>query len=461
MIMRPATKQALMDILGAEHYSEKLIDLISYSSDASDHSHRPDCAVWPSSTEQVSQVMQLAGSQGVPVTPRGAGTGLAGGAIPAHGGIVMDLGRMNRIKAVRIPDRQAIVEPGVVYAELSKRLDEHGFCFPPDPASSKACTLGGNVATNAGGIRGAKYGVTRDYVLGLEVVLASGEIMHTGTKCIKSSSGLDLTRLFVGSEGVLGVITEIILKIAPKPLAFHTAMALFPSLSAAGEAVAAIMQSGVVPSVLEIMDSNTLRVMREHGGADLPRAEACILLETDGFTEAEAGKQMEQAVGAMQECGASKVDISTSPDEAAKLWKVRKAISSTAASLRPNAVSEDITVPISMVPRALKRAAAIISSHNLPFVIFGHAGDGNLHPKMMYDPNDADQSRHVKKAVDEIFAMTCQLEGTLSGEHGIGLAKAPYMHLEHDQASLNLMRGIKRLVDPGNILNPGKLALGD
>ncbi|MDF1591828.1 MAG: FAD-linked oxidase C-terminal domain-containing protein [Desulfobacterales bacterium] len=454
-------KEKLMEFLGPEQVTDGLIDMISYSYDASDHSHRPLAAVWPVNTEQVIRVLQLANQERFAVIPRGAGTGLAGAAVPSQGrdSVVLDLMRMNKIVGIHILDRQAIVQPGVIYAELDKELAKVGYFFPPDPASSMACTIGGNVATNAGGIRGAKYGTTRDYVLGLEVVLPSGKLMRTGSHCIKSSSGLDIARLFVGSEGVLGVITEITLKINPKPLAFHTGLAYFASLKAAGEAVAGIMSSGIVPSVMEIMDSNTLELLKNNNKMEIAQAEACILVETDGYTDAEAEFQMDKVIEVFTRCGAIEQQTTSSSEKSAKLWRIRKSISGLAASMRPNNVSEDVTVPISQVPVMLDEIAKIVREEGFPFVIFGHAGDGNLHPKVMYDKNEPDQVRRLGNVVEKVFRLTCALGGTLTGEHGIGLAKAPYMSLEHDAEAMALMRGIKRLVDPNNILNPGKMDL--
>jgi glycolate oxidase len=454
-------KELLIEIVGRENYTELLIDMVSYSYDASDHDHRPEAAVWPANAEQISRILSLGNERGFPVTPRGAGTGFAGGAVPARGGLILDLCRMNRIIDIRIADRLVVVQPGVVYGDLEKVLAPYGFFFPPDPASGKVCTIGGNVATNAGGIRGAKYGVTRDYVLGLEVVLPDGRIMRTGTYCMKSSSGYDLTRLFVGSEGTLGVVTEITLKINPRPTAFMTGLAQFADLEDAGRAVAGIMHSGIVPSVLEVLDDNTIRVLRERGGMDLPDVKAIILVETDGYTDGEASFQMDRVCEVFRRNRALRIQTADSPQEAEELWRARRSAGIVASQLRPSNVSEDVTVPITRVPRLLTGISSIVRKYDLPFVIFGHAGDGNLHPKIMYDPFDPDQVKRVGQAVDEIFRLTCDLGGTLTGEHGIGLAKAPYMTLEHDPVALQVMRSLKTLLDPNNILNPGKMNLED
>jgi glycolate oxidase len=371
----------------------------------------------------------------------------------------LDLCRMNKILGIHIVDRQVVVQPGVVYEDLERSLRPYGFFFPPDPASGKVCTLGGNVATNAGGLRGAKYGVTKDYVMALEVVLPDGRIMRTGSNCMKSVSGYDLTRLFVGSEGTFGVTTEITLKISPKPKAFKTGLALFKSLKDAGQSVADIMHSGVIPSVLEVLDDNSIRVLREHADMSLPDVMAIILVETDAYTEAEAAFQMARLIDVFRKNKAIDIQAAETPEEAEELWKARKSVGSVASQLRANNISEDVTVPISKVPDLLTGISGIVRKYHLPFVVFGHAGDGNLHPKIMYDPSDPKEVKGVKKAADEIFALTCNLGGTLTGEHGIGLAKAPYMQLEHDAVALDVMRTLKTLFDPNNILNPGKMSL--
>jgi len=457
--MDDSIKQALIDIVGQENFSDLLIDLVSFSYDASDHKHRPEAGVWPTSSEEVSRILILANEHRFPVTPRGAGTGLAGGTVPASGGLVLDMCRMNKILDIRIADRLTVVQPGVVYADLEKALAPHGFFFPPDPASSTVCTLGGNVATNAGGIRGAKYGVTRDYVMGLEVVLPDGRIMRIGSRCMKSASGYDLTRLFVGSEGTLGVITEIILKIDPKPTAFKTVLASFASLKDAGQAITDIMHSGIVPSVLEVLDENSIKVLREHANMNLPEVTAMILVETDGYTEAETSYQMGKLIEVFRKNSVTDIHVADTADEAEELWKARKSVGSTAGQLRANSVSEDVAVPMSKVPDLLTGISIIVRKYDLPFVIFGHAGDGNLHPRIMYDRSDPDNVTRLSKAVDEIFKLTCNLGGTLTGEHGIGLSKAPYMSLEHDPVAIDVMRSIKILFDPNNVLNPGKMAL--
>ena len=452
-------KQSLIEIVGEDNYTDKLIDMVSYSYDSSEHKHRPQCAVWPTSTEQVSKIMKLANDNKIPVSPRGAGTGLSGMCVPNKSGIVMDLCRMNAIKKVSIKDRIAVVEPGVVYADLDKALAPHGFFFPPDPGSGSVCTLGGNVATNAGGVKGAKYGTTRDYVLGLEVVLPNGEVMRTGSSTIKCVSGYDLTRLFVGSEGTLGVVTEITFKINPRPTANSTAMATFEKLEDAGKAVTDIMSSGIIPSVLEILDRPTIQAINQNTDLNLPEVDAMLLAETDGYTKDETDFQMSKVVDVFKANNPLEIKQAKNAAEAADLWKARKTAYAVLARIKSHFVLEDVTVPMGNVAALLKGIEEISKKYDLQIATFGHAGDGNLHPQILYDGYDHDQVERMEKAVSDLFQLSVDLSGTLTGEHGIGIAKAPFMSLEHDEVEMNAMRAVKRAFDPNNIMNPGKMAL--
>jgi len=457
--MDEKTKQELIKIVGEDNYTERLIDMVSYSYDASEHSHRPSCGVWPASAEQVSEILKLANREQIPVIPRGAGTGLSGMSVPAKGGIVLDLNRMNKILGISIEDRLAIVQPGVVYAALESALAPYGFFFPPDPASGKVSTLGGNVATNAGGVKGAKYGTTRDYVLGLQVVLPDGRMMRTGSKAIKSVSGYDLTRLFVGSEGTLGVVTEIILKINPKPRATSTALATFDNLEDAGHAVTEIMHSGILPSVLEILGRETIVAINQNTDLNLPEVDAMLLVETDGYTSGETEYQMKKILDIFRKNHAQEVKEAKSEAEVTELWKARKSAYAVLARIKTHFVLEDVTVPIGKVAKMLRGVNEIAKKYNLQIATFGHAGDGNLHPQILYDGYDPDQVKRMEAASGELFKLAISLEGTLTGEHGIGLSKARYMTLEHDPAAMEMMRSLKRMFDPNNILNPGKMAL--
>ena len=452
-------KQALIEVVGENNYTESVIDMVSYSYDASEHSHRPSCGVWAESAEQVPEILKLANRNRIPVIPRGAGTGLSGMAVPVKGGIVLDLSHMNKILRISIEDRLAIVQPGVVYADLEKALAVDGFFFPPDPASGKVATLGGNVATNAGGVKGAKYGTTRDYVLGLQVVLPDGRIMRTGSKAMKSVSGYDLTRLFVGSEGTLGVVTEITLKINPKPTAASTAVATFEDLEDAGRAVSQIMYSGIIPSVLEILGKHTILAINQNTDLNLPEVDAMLLAETDGYTREETDYQMQKVIDVFKKNRPKEVKQAASEEEAAELWKARKSAYPVLARIKSHFVLEDVTVPMAKVADLLKGVEAIAEKHQIQIATFGHAGDGNLHPQILYDGYDPEQVRRMEGASADLFKLAIELGGTLTGEHGIGLSKAPYMTLEHDRVAMDVMRSIKKMLDPNNILNPGKMAL--
>lgn len=457
--MKEIIKEGLIEIVGKENFTDKTIDLVSYSYDASEYRSRPDCAIWASSTDQVSRILRLADKNRTPIVPRGAGTGLAGLAVPVKAGILLDLSRMNRIIRVSIPDRLVVLQPGVVYADLQKALAPDRFFYPPDPASGKICTLGGNVATNAGGLRGAKYGTTRDYVLALEVVLADGEVMRIGSQTMKCSSGYDLTRLFVGSEGTLGVVTEITLKISPMPKESATAVAAFDRLEDAGEAVTLIMHSGLTPSVLELIDVNTISVVRNHTDLPLPEVEAMILAETDGHTKVDVKYQMEVLIGLFNRCNARNIETAYSGADAERLWQARKSLGGLVGSVSKNQASEDVTVPMGRIAEFLRKVETISKKHNLHILNFGHAGDGNFHPIILYDRSDPDQIKRLDKVLLELHELACKLGGTLTGEHGIGVTKARFMTLEHDPAAMRTMRALKKTLDPNNILNPGKMDL--
>lgn len=449
----------LIEIVGQDNFTDQMEELVPYSYDASMNVHRPDAAVWPETTEQVQAIVRFANEHQIPVIPRGAGTSLSGGVVPIKGGIIIDLSKMNRIIEISIENRYARVEAGVICDDLNRELAKYGFVFPPDPASSTVSTIGGNVATNAGGIKGAKYGTTRDYVLGLQVVLPTGELMRTGSYTMKCVSGYDLAKLFIGAEGTLGVITEVTLKINPLPRHAMTAVATYARLEDAGKAIFQTMTSGVIPSVMEIMDKVTLRSIRENTDIALPDAEALILTETDGYTWQEVEAQMEVVLGILK--NNHPVEIKTARDEKDRinLWKARKSAYATLARVSNSFVLDDVTVPISKIPDLLVGIEEISKKYDIIVATFGHAGDGNLHPQILYDEYDPDQVERVHKVEEEIFRLAVGLNGTLSGEHGIGLSKANYMSLEHDPVEMELMRRIKRTLDPNNIMNPGKRAL--
>jgi glycolate oxidase len=457
--MEQTVKEMIKGIVGVENFTDSLIDLISYATDGSEHKHRPEAAVWPTSTTQVSEILKLANEASFPVVPRGAGTGLVGLAVPVQGGVVLDMGRMNKILEINIEDRLVVVQPGVVYAALEKVLSPHGFFYPPDPASGKVCTLGGNVATNAGGIKGAKYGVTKDYVLALEVVLPDGKIMRTGSRCMKTSSGYDMTRLFVGSEGTLGVMTEITLKISPKPPRSSVAMATFEDVEDAGRAVSEIMHSGILPSVLEIIDQYGIKTVNQFTTLNLPEVEAILLAETDGYTKEETEYQISKIIDVFKKNKASTVKRAKTQKEAQALWAARKAAGGAFTRISKNLYAEDLSVPMSKIPKLLRLVSDLSKKYDLKIPTLGHAGDGNLHPCIAIDASNPEEVKKLHAASAELFEKVVAFGGTVTGEHGIGLSKAPYMMMEHGEVSMGMMRAIKRLFDPNNILNPGKMAL--
>ena len=451
--------EALIEIVGRENFTDQLEELVPYSYDASMNVHRPHAAVWPGTTEQVSQIVKFANEHKIPVVPRGAGTSLSGGAVPIRGGIIIDLSKMNKILEISIESRYVRVQAGVVCDDLNRALAKHSFIFPPDPASSTVSTIGGNVNTNAGGIKGAKYGTTRDYVLGLKVVLPTGEVMHTGSYTMKCVSGYDLSKLFVGSEGTLGIVTEVTLKINPIPRHAMTAVATYAKLEDAGKAISQTMTSGVIPSVMEILDKVTLKSIKENTDIDLPEAEAMILTETDGYTWEEVESQMEVVLNILKQNHPIQIKTAKDEKERLNLWKARKSAYATLARASRSFVLDDVTVPISKIPELLVGIQEISKKHGIVVATFGHAGDGNLHPQILYDEYDADQVERTEKVEQEIFKLAISLNGTLSGEHGIGLSKANFMTLEHDPVEMALMRKIKKTLDPNNIMNPGKRAL--
>jgi glycolate oxidase len=457
--MEQTVKETLKGIVGAESFTDSLIDMISYATDASEHKHRPDAAVWPTSTAQVSEILKLANKASFPVVPRGAGTGLVGLAVPVKGGVVLDLGRMNKILEINIEDRLVVVQPGVVYAALEKALSPYGFFYPPDPASGKVCTLGGNVATNAGGIKGAKYGTTKDYVLALEVVLPDGKIMRTGSRCMKTSSGYDMTRLFVGSEGTLGVITEITFKINPKPPISSVATATFEDVEDAGRAVSEIMHSGILPSVLEIIDQYGIKAVNQFTALNLPEVEAILLAETDGYTKEETEYQISKIIDVFKKNKATTVSRAKTQEEAQALWAARKSAGGAFTRISRNLFAEDLSVPMSKVPKLLRVVSDLAKKYDLKIPTVGHAGDGNLHPCIAIDASNPEEVKKLHAASAELFEKVLAFGGTVTGEHGIGLSKAPYMMMEHGEVSMGMMRAVKRLFDPNNILNPGKMAL--
>ena len=414
----------------------------------------PWAVVRPGSSREISELLRLANRERFPIVPRGAGTGMSGGAVPVQGGVVLSVERMNHILEIDEQDFVAVVEPGVITGDLQREVESRGLFYPPDPASRKFCTLGGNVAECAGGLRAVKYGVTKDYVLGLEVVLPTGEIINTGARTVKSVAGYDLTKLMVGSEGTLGVVTRITVKLLPLPETVRTLAAFFSEIPSAAKAASAIIASGVLPRALEFVDQAALRAVEGYLKEDLSHgAAAMLLVEVDGHAEC-TERDAARIAGIMVQGGASRVDRAGSASEQEQLWKARRSISPALYTIKPKKLNEDIVVPRSRIADSLQEIAAIASRHGLLIVNFGHAGDGNIHTNIMFDEADLPKA---EAAVKEIFAAVLRLGGSITGEHGIGLSKAAYLPMELGPETIAAMKRIKHALDPNNILNPGKI----
>jgi glycolate oxidase len=451
----------LRSALGDERVSTDPAELIAYSYDGTWAQARPAVVLHPVTAQHVSDILRLADRERVPVVPRGAATGLAGGSVPIEGGWCVNLARMNRILDISAADSVAVVQPGVVTATLQKAVEQHGLFYPPDPASLHVCTLGGNVSTNAGGPRCLKYGVTADYVLGLEVVLPGGRVMRTGRRTIKDVAGYNLSQLFVGSEGTLGVVTEITLRLIPKPAAQTTALAAFPRLADACEAVGRILASGITPLVTELMDRIVIRAVDAFQSSRAPDtrlpldAEALLLVAVDGERD-QVERDIDAIAGVLKATGASDVRRARDALEAETLWGARRSVSPALIRLAHDRLGEDIVVPRSRIPRMVERIRQIAADHELTIAVYGHIGDGNLHPTILCDRRDAALMKRVESAAGAIFDAAIELGGSITGEHGVGLIKIGHVRRSVDPAALEAMRAIKRIFDPNGIMNPGK-----
>jgi glycolate oxidase len=433
-------------------------DLAVYSYDGTFEQGCPDVVVLPRTTNQVSRVVRLAARARIPVVSRGMGSGLAGGSVPSQGGIVLALTRMNRILEIDQVNATAHVEAGIVTADLQAAVEKLGLFYPPDPSSIRESTIGGNIACNAGGPRCLKYGVTGNYVLGLTVVLADGQVLSIGNKCIKDVAGYDLLALFTGSEGTLGVITEALLRLTAKPKFVRTALVEFPSLENASQTVNAILTAGIVPAALELMDETAIACTEEAMHLGLPLdVEAILIIESDGSDEMFVIKEMEAIASICREQGARQVKVAKDEQERSNLWEARRSVTPALGRKAPNKLGEDITVPRSAIPEAIRRIKIISLKYGLPIVIFGHAGDGNLHPNILFDKRDPEQWAKVGQMVKEEFATALELGGTLSGEHGVGTLKRTYIQQALGPISIQIQKRIKQALDPLNILNPGKV----
>lgn len=446
----------IITIFGDKNVMTSREERLCYAYDARTQGVVPDLVVFPSSAIEVSKLLKLANSYKFPIIPRGQGSGLTGGSIPVEAGVVLVFTRMNRIIEIDTDNLIAVVEPGAITFEIQQEAARFGLFYPPDPASYKYSSIGGNVAECAGGPNSLKYGVTRDYILGLEVVKPTGEIINTGVRTMKGVVGYDLTRLFVGSEGTLGVVTKIILKLVPLPEAKATILALFREVEDAAQAVSAIIAAKIVPSTIEFMDRASVKCSEQASPMGLPEGVGGLLLiEVDGNRES-IQPQTERIQRIIDGLQALQVMVTDDPVEADKLWQARRVLSQATYNLNPVKIAEDVVVPRSNIPVLIRALEEMEKRFGVPILSFGHAGDGNFHVSIMIKDTREDRER-AEEAVKAIFTETIRLGGTLSGEHGIGTSKSAYLGMELSPEVIETMKGIKALFDPNNILNPGKI----
>ncbi len=448
--------EELSKIVGKENVSFSETDLFLYGYDASLFKGRPDCIVFPGSTEEVSKIVKFCHQEKIPVIPRGSGTNLSGGTIPTKGGIILHFSRMNKILEIDLENQRAVVEPGLFTLTLKNQLARYGYVYQPDPASEKVSTFGGNFAENSGGPHCLKYGVTTNHVLGAEVVLPDGEVVQIGGKAL-DQPGYDLTGLLVGSEGTLGIATKLILRIMPKPEAVKTLLAIFNSLEDAGRTVSAIIAEGIVPATLEILDQLTIQAVEASVHAGFPLdAEAVLLIEIDGLKDG-MERLAERIMEICQKNQSREVRAARTESERTQLWAGRKGAFGAISRLRPNYLVCDGTVPRTKLPEVLTRVMEVSKKYNLPIANVFHAGDGNLHPLILFDERDEDELKRVHLAGSEIMKLCADAGGTISGEHGIGTEKMKEMFFVFSPQDIAAMKKVKMAFDPEEILNPGKI----
>jgi len=451
----------LENIVGKQFISSADIDRVCHSYDATKQRHLPDVVIRPNSAQEISEIMKIANEYRIPVYPRGAASGLTGGAVPLYGGIALDLTLLNKIIEIDEANLMATVEPGVIIADFQNEVEKHGLLYPPDPASNKFATMGGSVAECSGGLRGMKYGVTKDYVTALEVVLPTGDIIHTGSITLKSVTGYDLTKLFVGSEGTLGIFTKIVVKLIPPPERIETIRAYFGSIKDSTDTVSAIIANKIVPRALEFVDEACIKAVSVYTGFNVPNGtKAMLLIELDGPSDS-VKKDAERVMQIIKSHNAFEIEKAETEQEKDSLWAIRRSISPALYAISSGKVNEDICVPRSRLTEMLEKIAEIGKKYSFTIANFGHAGDGNIHVNILTEPSVPGELERAEKAVEEIFQSVVQLGGTLSGEHGIGNTKSKYLKYEIGPVEMKLMREIKKLFDPNNILNPGKIFYAD
>lgn len=461
-MLSKVVKEKLISIVTKENFDDSQIERLVYSYDATPNfQSMPDAVISPRNSAEVSQILKVCNENRIPIVPRGSGTNLCAGTCPTEGGIVLLFKHMNQILEIDEENLTITVQPGVITLDLINKVEEKGLFYPPDPSSMKISTIGGNINENSGGLRGLKYGVTRDYVIALEVVLPNGDIIRTGGKLAKDVAGYDLTRLFVGSEGTLAVITEATLKLIPMPETKQTMLALYQDLSAAANSVSKIIANKIIPTTLEFLDQPTLKVVEEFAQIGLPtNVKAVLLIEQDGPPEIVERDLLKMAEVCRQEKAVS-IQVAASEEEADALRTARRAALSAIARLAPTTILEDATVPRSEIANMVQAINEITEKYELTICTFGHAGDGNLHPTCATDARNHEEMERVEQAFEEIFEKAIALGGTITGEHGVGAMKAPYLEWKLKEEGIAAMKAIKGAFDPNNIMNPGKVFAKD
>ncbi|HEX9366540.1 MAG TPA: FAD-linked oxidase C-terminal domain-containing protein [Vicinamibacterales bacterium] len=459
MPLQPEFLDTLRSIVGAGHVRTDDASREAYGADALKRGHPADAVVSPDGAEEIAAIMRLCGAHGVPLVPRGGGTGYTGGAVPMRGGLVLSLERMNRILEIDEENLVIVVEPNVITGTIQDAVEKVGLFYPPDPASLRTSVIGGNVAECAGGPRAFKYGTTKQYVLGLQAVLPNGDIVETGGKVVKNVVGYDLTHLLVGSEGTLAIITRIILRLVPKPPVQSTLRATFRTIEDAVRAVGNVIRNRVVPAAVELIDGDSLDAVAKHLGVRSLAPEgtgALLLLDVDGLAEA-VNEEAARCERACRDAGATEILRARDQAERQEIWRVRRELSPALKVITPIKFNHDVVVPKGRIPQLFTLVDRLKKDYRLRIPCFGHAGDGNIHVNIMVTPGDEDEMRRAHEAERALFEGVVALEGSISGEHGIGFAKAQYLPLELDPQTIALMKRVKAAFDPDGLLNPGKI----